>query len=395
MNYSKLKRLDELFAHEIEAGRLCDAAIYVEHKGKRVFENFYGTAKADSIFKIYSMTKPITSVATMILLERGIIDLEDDVKKYLPNVCAANQRVIEKNVATGEKSSRGNFLKAATKEIKIRNLLNMTSGMVYPNENEPFNETNDVQTEIKRALAAGENLGTVEIAEKLALAPLAFEAGEGWLYGTSADLLGALIEKATGRKFGDFLRCEIFEPLEMKDTDFYVPQEKIKRWMKPWSRKTDGHLEDVEPKVLEWMGQANPCEKVKFESGGGYLYSTLEDYSHFVHMLSNGGAYKGKQILGRKTIEYFGVNQLNERQMKSFWLADQGYGYANLMRVMLHPEMSGLGSVGEFGWDGLAGTYFFVDPKEELSLVYMQQIKEGGDPVLRRKFRNIVYSALL
>ncbi len=400
MNYSKLKELDDLFAKEISLNKIKDASIHVEHKGKVVFENFYGNAKPRSIFKIYSMTKPITSVAAMILLERGVIDLEESVSRYIPEICARNQTVIVKENEKEygkenlKKSSRGNLLRPCGKDVKIRDLLNMTSGMMYPNPCEPFNEVNDVQSDMERRIAGGEKFDNTKVAVELALAPLAFEPGEDWLYGTSADILGIVIEKASGMNFGEFLRKEIFQPLKMQDTWFHIPAEKMSRWMKPYSRKEDGHLEDVSPEMLAWLGQTDPTQEVIFQSGGGYLYSTLEDYTNFAHMLVNGGKFEDKQIISPKTIEYFGISQLNEKQMKSYWLADQGYGYANLMRVMLHPEMSGFGSVGEFGWDGLAGTYFLIDPKEELMVVYMQQIKEGGDPVLRRKYRNIIYSSI-
>src|SRR5574344_2921532 len=142
------------------------------------------------------------------------------------------------------------------------------------------------------------------------------------------------------------------------------------------------------------MGQVHPEQEVSFQSGGGYLYSTLEDYSRFARRLPNGGMTAGKRFLCRKTVEYMHIDHLTDEQRKTYWLNDQGYGYANLMRTMVHPEKTGNGSVGEFGWDGLAGTYFFIDPKEELQVVYMQQICDGGDANLRRKLGNIIYSAL-
>lgn len=385
MNQDKLKRLDDLFAKEIEAERIKGASLIVEHKGKMEFHGVYGTDREDSIYKIYSMTKPITTVAVMQLYEQGLIDLYDPVDKYLDGF--AHMKV---------STTKG--LVDAKSPITLRQLLNMTSGLVYPGElSEPERIMEQIQAELHEKAVNGADFSNIDICNELAKAPLLFQPGEGWHYGISADIAAAVVEVVTGIPYGEYLKKEIFEPLEMKDTGFYVEESQIGRLATMYSRiDSEGRLRESDEKALEWLNLYAPTRPPYIESGGGGLYSTLEDYRHFVQMLAGKGCYKGKQLIGRKTIEFISKNQLNDLQMK--WVdfdSIEGYGYGNFMRVMLSPETVGSnGSVGEYGWDGLPGTYFMVDPKEELTFIYMQQIEQGGDLALRRKMRQIIYGAL-
>lgn len=385
MNVQKLAGLNDLFAAEMEAERLKGASILVEHKGKQEFFNVYGTDKQDTIYKIYSMTKPITTVAVMLLYERGLIDLYDPVGKYLDNFK-------HMKVAT----PRG--LVDAKSQITIRQLLNMTSGLVYPGEaTEPERIMEDIHRDLHARAAGGEKFSNVDICNELGKAPLLFQPGEGWRYGISADIAAAIVEVVTQIPYGEFLRKEIFDPLQMKDTGFFVEESQIGRLAVMYSRvDREGRLRKADAKALEWLNLYAPTRPPYIESGGGGLYSTLEDYRHFVQMLAAGGVYQGKRLLGRKTMEYITVNQLDQNQLS--WVdfdSLPGYGYGNFMRIMMNPhEGASNGSVGEYGWDGLAGTYFMVDPREELIMVYMQQIQQGGDLVLRRKMRQIIYGAL-
>lgn len=385
MNKTKLKYLDKLFATEMEAERIKGASILVEHKGNQEFRNVYGTDKADSIYKIYSMTKPITAIAAMMLYEQGRIDLYDPVGKYLK--AYENMKVA---------TSKGQV--DAKTQITIRELLNMTSGLVYPGqESEPERIMETIRVELHERAESGEKLSNIDICSALAQAPLLFHPGERWHYGLSADIMAAVVEVVTGLPYGEFLQKEIFEPLEMADTAFYVPENKISRLAVMYSRMDkEGHLRAADAKALDWLNLSKPTRLPYIESGGGGLYSTLEDYRHFVQMLAAGGTFKGKQLVGRKTIEFISKNQLDEQQLPSIdFDSIEGYGYGNYMRVMMQPEMAGSnGTIGEYGWDGLPGTYFFVDPKEELTLVYMQQIEQGADLTLRRKMRQIIYGAL-
>lgn len=385
MNQEKLLALNDLFATEIEENRVQGASILIEHKGKEEFRQVYGGDKEDSIYKIYSMTKPITTVAVMQLYEKGLIDLYDPVDKYLPGF--AHMKV-----------STAKGLVDAKSKITIRQLMNMTSGLVYPGENsEPERIMADIQTDLHERAVNGEPFSNLDICNELAKAPLLFQPGEGWHYGISADIAAAVVEVVTGIPYGEHLKKAIFEPLEMKDTGFYVQPDQLHRLAVMYSRMDqEGHLRRAGEKELEWLNLYAPDRPPYIESGGGGLYSTMEDYRHFVQMLAGKGEYKGKRILGPKTVEFISKNQLNDLQMK--WVdfdSIEGYGYGNFMRVMLHPEMAASnGTVGEYGWDGLPGTYFMVDPKEELMLIYMQQIQQGADLRLRRKMRQIVYGAL-
>jgi len=386
MDQEQLKRLDTLFEREMREERIKGASLIVTHRGKEEFRNVYGSDRENSIYKVFSMTKPITTVAFMMLYERGLVDIFDPVSKYLEGY----ERM---KVADGGK------VVDADKPITLKHLLNMTSGLVYPGgESEPERIMDDLYRELHEKAVNGANMSNLDIINALGSVPLLFHPGDAWHYGISADVIAGVVEVVTGVTYGEFLKKEIFEPLEMKDTGFYVKEEEFQRLAQMYSRTDEqGHLRKADEKAYAWLNMYAPTKPPYIESGGGGLYSTLEDYSHFVEMLAAKGTYHGKRLLGRKTVEYISQNQLTKKQAKSIYFGGfEGYGYGNFMRVMVDPAKAGSnGSVGEYGWDGLPGTYFFVDPKEELTFVYMQQIEQGGDQELRRKMRQIIYAALL
>ncbi len=389
MNLQKLKQLDELFGQEMQERRVLGASLLLEHKGKRFFQNVYGSDKEDSIYKVFSMTKPITTVAAMMLYEQGKLDLYDPVEKYLPGY--SNMKV-----------ATPSGLVDARESITIRHCLNMTSGLVYPGtELLPEKMMAELQVQLyEKAVKAreeGKPLSNLDIINALGSIPLQFQPGEAWRYGISADVVGGIIEVVTGKPYGEYLQETIFEPLGMKDTGFYVPEEKIHRLAQMYSRTDEqGHLKEADAAAYRWLNMYAPTKPPYIESAGGGLYSTLEDYSHFVQMLAAGGIYQGKRFLSRKTMAYMTRNQLNEKQLPTINFDSlYGYGYGNFMRVMMDTGVAASnGSIGEYGWDGLPGTYFFVDPEEELMFVYMQQIEQGADQSLRRKMRQIIYGAI-
>lgn len=385
MNRQQLKQLDMLFEREMQEERIKGASLLVEHKGKREFQNVYGSDREDSIYKVFSMTKPVTTTAIMMLYERGEVDLFDPVSKYL-------EGYEHMQVAT----TKG--LVDAKEPITLKHLLNMTSGLVYPGtESEPERIMEDLYRELHEKAVKGAGMSNIDIINALGSVPLLFHPGEAWHYGISADVIGGVVEAVTGVTYGEFLKNEIFEPLEMKDTGFYVKEEEYHRLAQMYSRMDEqGHLREADEKAYAGLNMYAPTKPPYIESAGGGLYSTLEDYSHFVQMLAAKGSYHGKRLLGRKTVEYISRSQLTDAQAKTIYFDSlEGYSYGNFMRVMTDPARAGSnGSIGEYGWDGLPGTYFFVDPKEELTLVYMQQIEQGGDQVLRRKMRQIIYAAL-
>ncbi|MBO5056633.1 MAG: beta-lactamase family protein [Lachnospiraceae bacterium] len=385
MNRQQLKQLDALFEREIQEERIKGASLLVEHKGKREFKNVYGSDREDSIYKVFSMTKPITTTAIMMLYERGLVDLFDPVSKYLEGYG-------HMQVAT----TKG--LVDAKEPITLKHLLNMTSGLVYPGtESEPERIMEDLYRELHEKAVKGAGMSNLDIINALGSVPLLFHPGEAWHYGISADVIGGVVEVVTGVTYGEFLKNEIFEPLEMRDTGFYVKEEEYHRLAQMYSRIDEkGHLREADEKAYAGLNMYAPTKPPYIESAGGGLYSTLEDYSHFVQMLAAKGSFHGKRLLGRKTVEYISQSQLTDAQAKTIYFDSlEGYSYGNLMRIMTDPAKAGSnGSIGEYGWDGLPGTYFFVDPEEELMLVYMQQIEQGADQVLRRKMRQIIYAAL-
>ena len=235
--------------------------------------------------------------------------------------------------------------------------------------------------------------GTMDFIRRIALQPLAFEPGTHWRYGTEADILGAVVEAASSMRFGDFLQKEIFDPLGMKDTAFYVPEEKKNRFAQIYRV--------VEPGVFaldteKHLGMEGYDEKPAFESGGAGLVSTVEDYGKFAMMLANGGTYDGVRILSPYTVEFMGTNQLDAQCRRDLtWETLRGYGYGNLCRVMDTPQCTGCSvQLGAFGWDGWTGNYFLIDPVENMVIMYVIQKCDGTDDKLVRKLLNTVYGAL-
>lgn len=386
--YHYKETMDKLIRQEVESGAVKGAGALVLHRGKEIYCNTFGLAdaergysmKRDTIIRLYSMSKPVTAVAAMILAERGEIDLWDPVSKYLP--CFAGQKIWV--------DGRGEI--PAEREVTIYDLLNMTSGISYPDETtEPGRRMGALVEKLVAARIRGERVDTQAYMRGIASVPLVFQPGDRWMYGFSADVLGGVVEAASGRTFGDFLRDEIFQPLDMPDTGFYVPKEKKERFAQAYEQTENGLIPHVGAHLGEYYG-----EDVAFESGGAGLVSTLDDYAHFASMLMQGGTYNGKRILGRKTVDFMAGNHLTERQAVSLdWDSLRGYGYGCLMRVLTDVGAAGSnGSPGEFGWDGWTGNYMLIDRKEDLVFVYIMQLCDSGTTPLVRKLRMATYGAL-
>lgn len=387
MNIRKLSRLDELLEKQNAEEKLFGASLMIEHKGKKVYDTTIGTDRKDSIYKLFSMTKPITAVAAMILYEDGDLDLFSKVSDYLP--AFKDMQVVTPN-----------GLKKAENEITIRDLLNMTSGISYDGDfGEAQRSMSRVYREAKIQVGSGILSSNTDVCNKLAEAYLEFEPGTSYGYGFSADIMAGIIEIITGTKFSEFLLKEIFTPLNMTDTAFYIDENKSLRQAVLYRRSRDINdktLVRAEEDIKQRLDMDKPFSLPWYESGGKGLYSTMEDYTHFAEMLINKGSYHGKELIGHKTLEFMTSNQLSSPQLQAFSHMPNclGYGYGNYFRVMINPGAAGSnGSIGEFGWDGSCGTYFFVDPTEELIVIYMQQVDGGYDADLIRKIRQIVYGA--
>ncbi len=386
-----MNQIKEVLHTGIKNGDVAGANMLVIKDGQESFYHQDGLAdiasnrpiKRDTLFRLYSMTKPITAAAVMILLEGGQIDLFDPVCQYIPGFI-------------GQKVDAYGHLIPVMRDATIKDLLSMTSGLVYPNdENLAGQATLELFQEIDQKLLGEKPLNTLEIANRLGQCPLSFQPGASWQYGTSADVLGAIIEVVSGQSFGKFLEENIFEPLGMHDTGFWVPQEKRNRLATAYEMTNKN---DQFPYEGNHLGIINAMDRQPaFESGGAGLVSTIDDYARFAQMLMNRGSLDNVQILKPKTVDYLTSSTLQAEQQENFdlWHTLSGHSYGNLMRVMTDHRQAGLlGSNGEYGWDGWLGAYFCNCPKDNLTILIMMQKKDAGTTSLTRKLRNTVYARL-
>lgn len=389
MDKKRLSRIDSLLQNEIGNKRIPGASVMVYKDGEICFDKQYGYADVengkkiskDTIFRLYSCTKPITATALMILFERGELDLEYPLHRYIP--AYKNMKIVDE---------QGNLTDCNT-DITIRDLLNMTSGLVYPGGwFEAGRHAEPLFEEIISKLDTPDALTTQEIARRMAELPLFFEPGKMWNYGTSADVLGAVIEIISGMKLSDFMKKEIFEPLKMKDTGFYVKSEKWDRFSKLYMPTEDG----ISLYEGNHLGITDYKAPPAFESGGAGLVSTVDDYMRFTRMLLNGGELDGVRILSENTVAFMTQDQMTNEQYYSMqYGSTKGYGYGSFMRVLKSTAQATTnGDIGEYGWDGWTGTYFTVNPKKNLIIIYfIQKCGTGMDDITKR-LRQIVYSAL-
>lgn len=389
MYSKKFEHVNKLLQSYVENGEVAGLGVCVIKSNKEVYRGNFGFSNKEkeipiennTIYRLFSMTKPITSVAMMILYERGLFDLNDPISKYIS--AYKNQRVVTQY-----------GIIPVEKEATIKNLFNMTIGIPYPELNLVSGlEVNKICSRMYSDVEKGNLWSTQKFAEALANIPMAFQPGEHWLYGLGSDIIGALIEVISQKKFSDFLKEEIFEPLDMVDTDFYVSKDKRERLAQVYEFNKEN---DLSPFLKKHLGFSTFSTPPLFESGGSGLVSTIDDYAKFTSMLLNDGTFNCQKILSRKSVELMTSNHLNETQFKTYnWDSLKGYGYGMLMRVMLNPAQAGcLGSVGEFGWHGWTGNWFCVDPKEKLIIIFMIQRAPGNSNSLISKLKATIYSSL-
>lgn len=393
INVKKLERLQEILAEMVDEQFVSGSSCMVLQHGKELcyYEAGYRDLAGkkpltrDTIFRLYSLTKPMTAVAVMMLLEEGRLDLLTPVSRFFPSFQE------QYYICDGKKIP-------VQTPVQIRHLLNMTSGLTYPGgtDDEADVRTGALIDEVIAKLHTQEALTTSEIVERLGEIPLLFEPGTRWNYGLSADVLGAIVEKVSGMRFGEFLKKRIFEPLGMSHTAFYVPQEDQELLAKvyDWDGQ-EGRLAEREP---DHLGVSTRMEREPaFESGGAGLASTIDDVARFTNMLTaHGKAADGTRLISEKTWEYLTGGKLDEAQRAGIiWENLPGYNYGNLMRVLEEPQKCvSLGTKGEYGWDGWLGAYMVNDPENELTLLIMNQRMNTGTTLYTRKMRNIVFSAL-
>lgn len=433
-DHTRIADMDRLIRSEIARDNLAGANLLLLKDGRTLHRASYGMADKekqipmtdDTIFRIFSMTKPVICAAAMLLMERGILDLSDPVEHYLPDF--HGQQVFLPGSTQTVPASRA---------VCLSDLLNMTSGLAYPDDcTSAGKAVAALFDEMTAAQDAGVSFSTVQLANRLGQIPLAFQPGAHWMYGTSADVLGAVIEVASGMRLSRFLKQELFEPLDMKDTDFYVPDEKKNRFAElyrcsempdtsacidtdnvmsqqkadiPASIPQKGGVVDtlssfsvyqsdkrmhIAPQPGKNLGMEGYDHAPAFESGGAGLVSTIEDYAHFATMLLQGGVWQDRRILGKNTVSFLCSPQLSDAYSPDLnWDSLRGYRYGNLMRHLADPAAGGTNAdVGEFGWDGWCGTYFTVSPKSNFIMLYFIQRCDAGCNEITRRLRHIAYS---
>ena len=355
--------IQDTLSRFVDSGEIAGCAVKILRNDRTLFEGSFGYADIEhkipmssenTIFAIASMSKVITVAGIMRLYEQGRFKMWDKVSDYLPGF--RNPKIAV------EKPDGSHEIVDAKGEVTMRQLFTMTSGVPYGWADTAAGRIR-AEKEKEWQEAKKPFPGMIEYANLVGQLPLAFEPGERWMYGFSIDVLGAVIEVLTGQTLGEYMKENIFDPLGMKDTGFFMPKEKLGRVA------TLYHVNEGLKPEERWFNS----EKPDFESGGGGMYSTVQDYSRFAQMLLHGGTLDGVRILGRKTVDLISTDHLTPEQRKGdSWDTQRGYGYGLGVRVMTNPELAGInGSVGEWGWDGAFGNWFCVDPKENLTCVYL------------------------
>ena len=365
-----LAALPAVFNAWIAARRIPGAVLWIEQHGEcRLIESLgqqdpvRGIAmRPDSIFRIYSMTKPIVSVALMQLAERGRVLLRDPVSAYLPEFASAH-------VGVGGPAPK--------RAMTVHDLLRHTAGLTYE-----FHEASAVRRLYAEARLHSRGRSNAEHVATLAALPLAHEPGSVWDYSRATDVLGRLVEVLVDAPLGDHLRASVFEPLGMVDTGFTVPAEQHRRLAEPLPRQPLGAMQVFDPRVPALA-----------QNGGGGLLSTAADYAQFLRAMLNGGRLGAVRLLGRKTVEFMTADHLGALPRANALLPPgNGFGLGFAVKTALG-EHTEPGSIGSYGWSGAAGTAFFVDPAEALFAIVLTQAPDQLDNV-REMFRQSVYAAL-
>jgi CubicO group peptidase (beta-lactamase class C family) len=394
LSAERLARISKWMKGWVDAGKLPGMTVAIMRRGELAYAETVGRAdvernkpmRPDTIVRIYSMTKPLTSVAIMMLYEEGRFQLDDPISKFIPGF--ANQRVF-----TG--GSRGKIDTApAERDINFRDLLSHTSGLTYG-----MMEANAVDAMYRAK--DGVDFQTADtslkqVVEKAATLPLIAQPGKAWNYSISTDVLGYLVEVISGQPFEKFLLEKVIKPLGMIDTDFHVPEGKHERFAANYNVGPDGKL-----KLLDDPGKSRYLAPRKVNSGGGGLVATASDYLRFCKFMLNKGELDGVRLLGRKTVELMTTNHLKgdmgdmgaPRFSESTYL---GIGFGLGFSVMIDPAKAQiLGTPGEYAWGGAASTAFWCDPKEDMAVVLLTQLMPSSTYPIRRELRVLSYQAIV
>jgi CubicO group peptidase (beta-lactamase class C family) len=391
---ARLNRIStHLYENYVATGKIVGCQALVARHGHVAYFNSFGCAdrernepmRDDTIFRIYSMTKPITSVALMTLYEQGHFQLNDPVSRFLPSW--KDQKVW----VSGDGDEMQ--LKAPDQPMTFRHVLSHTGGLTYGAGNHPVDK---VYQKLGVNRDRSESLGS--FVEKLAKVPLRYEPGTRWMYSLSTDVCGALVEAISRMPFDRYLRLNVFEPLGMVDTAFHVPSEKQARFAANYQREPDKTLRLID----DPQGASQYLQKPLFFSGGGGLVSTTADYLRFCEMLRRGGELDGKRILGSRTIDLMRKNHLaGGKDLASMALgafsetAYEGVGFGLGFASTLGEVEAGTLGAGDYYWGGAASTIFWVDPKEDLEVIFMTQLMPSATFNFRGQLKNIIYSAIV
>ena len=398
----RLERItDHINRNYIDAGKIAGCQVAVSRHGHLAYSKSFGKMDLernrpmadDAIFRIYSMSKPITSVALMTLYEQGYFQLDDPVSRYIPGWKDHKVWV----------SGDGDNMQLADpiRPMSFRNVLSHTGGLTYgsalqavgaPPTGHPVDQ---VYAEV--GVRRGRDETLMQFMDKLAHVPLRYQPGERWMYSLSTDVCGALVEKISGQRFDTYLKETIFDPLGMKDTSFTVPDSQLSRFAANYRRNADKTLELIDdPETSTY--RTLPA----FLSGGGGLVGTTEDYLRFCEMLRRGGEFDGERILGPRTIELMHRNHLKDgKDLTQMAIggfsetANEGVGFGLGFASTLDSVKAGALGCGDYYWGGAASTIFWVDPKEDLTVVFMTQLMPSGAFNFRGQLKSIIYSAIV
>jgi len=386
---SRLARIKPWMQNYVDTGKLPGATTLVARHGEIAFCETLGYGdlekktplRHDSILRFYSMTKPITAAAVMMLYEQGLFQLEDPLSRYIP--AFKHMQVYQS----------GSSEKPAANPITIHQLLTHTSGLTYGVEN----EGGVPEMYCRRRTDFYPDSGPFEtVVNRLAALPLVFEPGSRWEYSVGFDVLGRLVEILSGMPLDVYMKENIFDPLGMADTDFCVPASKMDRFVSLYQRTPE------EPLALLESAEESPLTgKVETLSGGAGVVSTLEDYFRFTEMLRLNGALDGHRLLGRKSVALMTCNHLpgdlaDMGQPTFCETPYEGIGFGLGMSVLLDPARSKiLGTPGEYAWGGYAGTAFWVDPVEDMTVIFLTQLIPSSAYPIRRELRVLAYQALI
>lgn len=370
--------IDNLYATE----GIPSSDIIVYEKGREIYRHSAGVMdfktgepiRRDALYFMYSATKLLTVTATMQLLERGKILLQDPVAKYLPEFKDIKVKTVGARLEEARVAPRHT--------LRIWNLLTMTSGLPY----------NMKAPEILRCMEEHDGAPTTaDIIKAFAERPLCFHPGEHWMYGFSHDVLARLVEAVAGGTFGEYVQKNIFDPIGMKNSYFHLTDELVPRMAMQYK------FDAAQNRAVEFGLRNEHIFGPKFESGGAGCISCVDDYILFAETLTHKGvAPNGNRILASRTVDLMRSDCLDDRTRPDFnWDAFRGYGYGFGVRTLIKPQLGGtLSSLGDFGWGGAAGAYVHSDPEREISIVYIQHMLNSKEPVVHPRLRNLVYSAL-